>query len=575
MLASFRGNFAGHRVSDLKLALVTLASTIALRCCVLSIVLGAAGSLSAADEIPEARPTSQRSPLFRLPGFLKRDRETKATTKATPPDPYLARATQLLAQARAFEAKGNPTASLEMARRAESIVKAASQTTGTRWPSGVQSPIQYIGELSKLTRVADQPLASVAYPPTLTDTLPFADDPQSRTQSSLPVTVAPGPTTPRLPKELATQSVPLSPSNSQEQETTNVPVPANRPLQADSGSPVLNGGNRSRTSTIKLTGASQPEQPSSTTDDKTDETSLLFQQLGKLETWSAIEPPDDKNSELQTQDVGKEKFNELSTQSPMAVPALIDRPDEIDDQNVAPISTRPTDSIEGSAPKSVTTTIPVVPESIEQTPPMQLRQNGSRSGDRETIIAAEDDDSQGNIYDATPQLLTQPNDATLAATTRSTDNPTSVWQIAAAQLVATFLGVLLAIGLFLVIRAAAMQLFGTQLGVTFYFGSKSSVSAESKSKIESADTVPFGVKSPHDSTATADLQPEETRQAGDAADSTSTDFPFRVVGSSKSDHDSSAEGDLNQQQETAILRTVFDQNLDLMSELDKQNGSAA
>lgn len=575
MLASFRGNFASHRVSDLKLALVTLASAVALRCCILSIVLGAAASLSADDGSPEASPPSRRSSLFRLPSFLKRDRETKATAKPAPPNPYLVRATEMLVQARTFESNGNPAAALEMARRAESIIKATSQTTETRWPRDSQSPSQYIADLSQRIRVAGIPLGSVADPPTSTDTLPFVADPQSRTQSTPPIAEAQGATAPRLPTEPAAQSARLSNSNSQEQKPTNAPVHANRALQSGSANPVLNKGNSSPTPTIKLTGASQPDQPSSAADIETDETSLLFQQLGKLETWSAIEPTDEKNSEVQNRDVDNQKPNELSTQPspPMVVPALIDRPDEIDDQNVAPIPTRPTDSIEGSAPKSVTTTIPVVPESMEQTPPMQIRQNGSRNDDHQTLIAAEDDDPQSNIYDTTPQLLTQPNDATLAATAKSTDNSASVWQIAAAQLVATFLGVLLAIGLFLVIRAAAVKLFGTRLGVTFHFGSNSSTSTESKSKNESVDTVPFGVQSPHDSTTTAVPQPEETGRAGDAADP--TDFPFRVVGSSKSDHDSSAEGNLNQQQEAAILRTVFDQNLDLMSELDKQNGSAA
>ncbi|MFT5093789.1 MAG: hypothetical protein ACI93T_002619, partial [Porticoccaceae bacterium] len=318
---------------------------------------------------------------------------------------------------------------------------------------------------------------------------------------------------------------------------------------------------------------SQPEPPSSTSDGTTDETSSPFQQLGEMATWSAIEPFAGEISDLQSRDVDQTNLIELATQPslPMVIPALIDRPVGIDDQNVAPIPTRPTDSIEGSAPESVTTTIPVVPESNNHSPPMQHPNRDSRNGDRQTVIAAQDGDAPTDVYDATPQLLTQPNDATLAATTGSNDNAASVWQIAIAQLVATFLGVVLAVGIFLLIRVAAVQLFGTRLGVTFHFGSTRS--AETKSQNESADVVPFGVQSPGDATATPIEQPEETGRASGVA--APAHFPFRVVGSSNGDDGSAAEGDLNQQQETSILRSVFDQNLDLMSELDKRNGSAA
>ncbi len=586
MTASFRGNFAGNRVSNSKLAPLTLVSAVALRCCVIAIVLGTAGNLSAADESSVARPTSQRSSLFRLPGFLNRDRETNVTAKPTRPSPFLTRAAQMLVQAKSFEANGNPGAALEMARRAESIVKATGQTTGTRWPSTSQSPSQYIAELSQRIRVAERRLAYVADSPpfsddrTFNDAPPFADDPQQLAEPSPPTQEAPGPTAARFPEEFVAQSVPLPKSARQEQTPTNVPVPVIRPQQVDSRNSELIGSNQAQTSTIKLTGATEPEQPASPPDGTDDENSLLFQQLGKMETWSAIEPLAGETSDIRNRDVEDEKLNEKKLDEPatqpsppMVIPALIDRPNGIDDQNVAPIPTRPTDSIEGSASESVTTTIPVVPESFEQTPPMQLPQNTFSNGDHRTVIADQNEESPANIYDVTPQLLTQPNDATLAAPTSSTDNSASVWKIAAAQLVATFLGVLLAIGLFLVIRVLALQLFGTRLGVTFHFGSTSSASAKPESKKESVDTVLFGVQPPQNSTAAATSQPDETKRADAVADP--TDFPFRVVGTSNSDHDSSAEGDLNQHQETAILRTVFDQNLDLMSELDKQNGSAA
>ena len=571
MVAFFREKFAGDRVSNTKLTLIRLASAIALSCCILSIVLGSTGSLSAADESPETKSIPQRSSLFRLPYFLKRDRQTEPAAKPAEPNRFIARATQLLTQAKAFEANGKPGSALEMARRAESVIEAASHTTGAHWPSKTQSPAQYIASLQQRTGVMDK--AS----PSIVDSQTFVPgNPRPQTQSPLPTTESPGPAAFYfLPEEHGGESAPLSKTTPQDQKPTSAPTLPSPPQQVGSGSVLLNWGNRFQTSQIQLTGVTQATQPSSTSDGTTDETGLLIQQLGELETWSPIPPPAGEGSNIRNRDVIQRNFTGQTNQPslPMVIPGLIDRPDGIDDQNVAPIPTRPTDSIEGSASESVTTTIPVVPEANNQSPPSQLPQNESGNRDRQSVIAARNGDSQTSVYDATPQLLTHANDATFAATSGTNDNTASVWQTATAQLVATFLGVVLAVGLFLLIRAAAVQLFGTQLGVTFHFGSAKSASTEAKGDDEAADVVPFGVQSSHDATVPPIEQPEETKRAGRVADP--TDFPFRVVGSSNVDDDSTAESDINQERESAILRSVFDQNLDLISELDKRNESAA
>ncbi len=257
--------------------------------------------------------------------------------------------------------------------------------------------------------------------------------------------------------------------------------------------------------------------PASNSDETSDETRLLLQQLGKLETWTAIEPPAGESSDSRRRELLGTGNTDQDGESlpPLIIPGLIDRPDEIDDQNVGPIPTRPTDAIEGSSRESVTTTIPVVPGADGQSPPANHSpQTAARQDNPSTS------NSQESIYDVTPQLLTQTTEAasSLPATIGTNDAPASFWQIAVAQFGATFLGVVCAIGLFLIIRASAMRLFGTQLGVTFHVTSLKSSSAESRVHDESADVVPFGSQNKLTLDSTAVETPAETKRADGTTD---------------------------------------------------------
>jgi hypothetical protein len=315
-----------------------------------------------------------------------------------------------------------------------------------------------------------------------------------------------------------------------------------------------------------------PASPRGDVTGESDETRLLIEQLNKLKIWSTIEPPAGEGSDIRR--VGPNKTpvigQELESSPPLIIPGLIDRPDGIDDQNVGPIPTRSTDTVEGSASEAVTTTIPVVPETIDAPPKRVIRNAAS---DHNPFQAKPTPDSLVNVYEAAPRLLAQSADPTTAAITKTSDNSESIWQLAAPQLVATFLGVVLAVGLFLLIRVATVKLFGTHLGVTFQFGSTSDSSAQPTSRDTSADVVPFGTQSSQTQITTSTAQPDGPKHAGDVADP--ADFPFRVVGTSNGEGDSAAEGDVAHQNEVAILKSVFDNNLDLMSELDKHHESAA
>jgi hypothetical protein len=283
-----------------------------------------------------------------------------------------------------------------------------------------------------------------------------------------------------------------------------------------------------------------------------DESSLMLQQLGQLETWNTIEPAAGAAS--------------ADSMPPLMIPGLINRPDGLADRNVAPIPTRSTDSISGSA-EAGTTTIPVVPDLSDRVPSANVGKS-VRESEIDAVDSADGTDS--TVYDKVPWLLTQASDAT-SATAGSDSSNATVWQLATAQVLSTFLGVLFAVGIFLLIRAAAAKLFGTRLGVTFQFGSAASSSVHRNTVDESADVVPFGVHAPWNSDSAS--QTNEPKRAGGVANP--EDFPFRIVGASNGEDEHLSERQVEQERDSAILKSVFEHNVELMITLDKAKESAA
>jgi hypothetical protein len=306
-----------------------------------------------------------------------------------------------------------------------------------------------------------------------------------------------------------------------------------------------------------LSGFRQPgQQPSAGNGsvDARDEADLPTRQLETFGTGSAVEPTSAaafgvRNPEATTRNGIDQNTQDLP---PLVMPGLVDRPYGIDDQNVAPIPTLPNKAIEGSSPESMTTTIPVVPDARDIVARPRLNNSAS---DQEPPSRKSDADSQLNIYDSAPRLLA-PSD----------ESPTSV----VTQLLSTFLGVLLAVGLFLLVRVAAVKHFGVNLGVTFQLGAASKPSVQTISENEAADVVPFGVQSPQPEDSSQQSAPEHASVVADPAD-----FRFRVIGSVNGDDDSASEGMLDRETEAGILKSVFEQNLNLMKTLDKKNESAA
>lgn len=567
MLASLRDRSGTKLVRAAQLVPAGSRSLAALRCSIAIILISNTTTLVAADNPPESKSKRSGSSLFRLPDILKRDRQPAGTHKPASQDRFVARAMQLLTEARALEKRGAAEAALKSAKRSQSVLKTAEHTAGARWPVNEESPAQYISALKRRTGVTGETTPSSA---------------PAREAASGIGTIPPGTTSRRTAAGFASELPGKLPTG----------IPPLSPTRAPTGKTVLDWGTRTPTNGITLTAGTEAPREQTTRPNAsapslpTDESGLLFQQLNQLDTWTGIERPAGNASPLHRQ--AGDSYLPTSAPSkatgqtrsgsppPLVIPGMIDRPGGIDDQNVEPIPTGLTDSVSGSSTKAVTTTIPVVPDPADRLPTIS---KGRTTSDKAIANAAESGDPMETVYDQTPRLLTQPDAGTSTrANANSADSDATIWQLAAAQLLSTFLGIILAIAAFLLIRAAASRLFGTRLGVTFQFGfgrsgSGANSSAHASSSDESADVVPFSGQSQRLGQSGSEDPITEPKRAGGVANP--EDFPFRVVGTSNGEDEHILEAQAQQEQDSAILQSVFEQNVNLLNSLDKNTGSAA
>jgi hypothetical protein len=541
MVASLRDRSGTKPVRASQLAPAVRRSLAALRIGIAAILISNATSLMAADNPAEIKAERSRLSLFKLPAILKRDKQPAARHRPASQDRFVARALQLLTEARKLEKSGAAEAALKLAKRAQSVLKTAEHTAGARWPVNEERPAQYISAMKRRTGVTGE-------------TKPSSVAARATASSNTTAKLAS-----RLPGKLTTGS------------------PAPLPSQAAAGKLVLDWGTRAPATGITLTAGTQTPQERAADPQRpdrsppSDETGLLYHQLDQLETWTSIESRAGNGHLPTTSSSTISDKPQSSSQPPLIIPGLIDRPDGIDDQNVEPIPTGLTDSVTGSSTEAVTTTIPVVPNPSVRLPTIS---SSKTTSEHLKAAAAPPAGPRPTIYDQTPRLLTDPDlGASARSTAESANGEATIWQLATAQIVSTFLGIILAIAAFLLIRAAASRLFGTRLGVTFQFGSGTNSSVNANSNEESADVVPFSGQSSWPGQSASESQINEPNRAGRVANP--EDFPFRVVGTSNGEDEHILEAQAHLEQDSAILQSVFEQNVNLLTTLDKNSGSAA
>ena len=245
----------------------------------------------------------------------------------------------------------------------------------------------------------------------------------------------------------------------------------------------------------------------------------------QLDPWSAIEPEEQPNAPVlpPTTDGPDTIKSEAGSGPPLIIPELIDRPDNIDDQNVAPIPTAPTETVDRSTSQSLNTTIPVVPESPDVIP-KQLISEPPATDDVPAPQPAES--SPQSVYDSAPRLASHSENASPTTPDDSDKATAGAWPIAWTQIFSTVVGVFIAAGIFLTIRFAAMKLFGIHMGVTFHFGSPDQTTALASSDNESAVTVSF--EKQFDQTMTTALPSHSDEPPQDSEDVDPSDSPFRI-----------------------------------------------
>ncbi|MDA1165515.1 MAG: hypothetical protein O3B13_20655 [Planctomycetota bacterium] len=587
----------------------------AIRACGLLVVIGGwvilscSSDVAAADQ-PSVMPSERPRPsLFRLPDILKRGDKPTSPVHTVPGDRFVARSRQLLADARQLERNGHPEAAMELARRAESIITTAQHTTGVNWPQGEDSPTDYIAELHRRF-----PPSNEASTPSGVTTVMDDDRTSSSGQPQLlPKTAASSATSVTAlsigSEARVAQSIDTATANRNQTGTLVSDSGAGRvdtPPEQRTVLPelLLDWGNRTPSEEIKLTGSvrdqtsSDAEMPGTAQSDNAqdqiaqDESGLLLQQLGRLEEWTSIQvDPSRRQSDADTQPTSSSPpSNEVPqplfegpltaidtgpATMPSVIPELIPRSTEIDDRNVGPIPTQVPLTGNSQSRDPSATTIPVVPH--------RAGRNSSRPLSNEPTT----DELAASIHDRTPWLLPgQKPDAASSSDTNSTEpapviasgSNSNLWQLAAVQVFATFLGVLLAIAAFLAIRAVAARLFGTALGVTVQVGGNP-ISTVQQQKIaadgntyyvnESSDVVWLGGVSNRTSSPLPANSEDQPSRAGGVANA--EDFPFRIVGASGDDEHLLEE----QECEEAILKSVFDHNINLMNQLNGLKESAA
>ena len=545
MAASFRDRFRFRTVGASPLSLSACLSPATLKFCVFAILVGSTARPLAADDPAESKTELPRRSVFGLTEFFKRGQASAYSDTPVVSNRFVLRTLELLAEARALEKDGKAEAALEMAQRAESVFNVAQHTTGISWPESEESPEQYIVAMKRRTGVTGESTATTA------GKKAFAAS--SAGLLSKPASAPAGSTTTAEGGSKPVSTIGTTPraATANSGGANFAPIAATQLL--------LDWGNRTPSSGIALTAGTQ-DNPSTESAEKVrsvsdkDESSLLLKQLDQLESRTASKPAAELNP-------------------PLIIPRLIKRPDGIDDSNVGPIPTRPTETVSGSPSEATTTTIPIVPDLSDRVPPLAAGKPAKDSAAETTVPK---DDQESSVYDAAPRLLTQSDGATLVTAISDSDgsesSETTVWQLAAAQLISTFLGVIFAVGLFLLIRAAASKYFGTRLGVTFQFGLAANSTARPNVTDESADVVPFGETSrPASSGSTS--QPNEPKRAGGVANP--ADFPFRIVGTSGGEEEHITEERVEQERDSAILKSVFEHNVELLGSLDKNKGSAA
>ena len=494
---------------------------------------------------------SSPSRFFRLPGLFRSNTEESSPAPPQTDGRLLRRVRQLMSDAQQLASLGHSAAALDMARRAESVLETAGRTTGVSWPAGERTPAEYVAALEQKARASTPIAAQVA----AGRTLPGPAAPTRNVHT---------PQSPTAPGEL------MNAAGSSESagfllnwgDRAGGLVPQ-RPAQAeaarDGGSVQLATEGETQGYTEASASPGNAAQPAE----------QLLDRLRTLETWGTVGGlASDRNTD------------ESQTGSPQ-MPAVGGWQREISDGQVGPIPTRPPEPMfedlkpglaEPAPPARLSVDGPTRPTetpdpaAVPDTDPFA---EAGDAGDAEPVPAETDPAGPQPIVVAEPEPVPQAVSAAPEPTerivvverpsapvdTKSASAETPLLMSAVVQVMATFVGVLLAI---LVFRAVAIRIWGPGMGLIVPVSQQDSVASEGDE--EESGVVPFSTGSEEEA--------ETEMQIPDPAS-----VPFRLVGSTY-EEERQAEEQAEKERDEAILKTVFEQNVDLIDELHGMRKSA-
>ena len=482
--------------------------------------------LAAVNEAP-AQETMSR---LRFPSLFRKTEPTPPPPQVTPASRRdsensraLARARQLMTEARTQEAGGRIDLALDLASRAEGVYQAAQRTMDARWPANDQSPAEYVRLLEKRLLASAQVTANSG----ATDVEDSGTESLSPNEISRPATpsrvIVKAPVKTgfasdfqELKSDFGKTQRPTAAKDLPEPEATPDDVAANNFLPASNtlidwtkrGRQVLQTVNAVKDVAELVTGEpdlTEPELPDSkavvATPTKADRSlntaKSVLDRLDHLNSWQPASAEVPAKGELPASDEHGEpplpddsRRGASSPRSPATIPELIDSPNGISDGQVGPIPTHFDWKMDDRS------------KGLEVGAPEKF----SGSGESRSVDAKSDIDPHGAAL-LLPQLGASKTDSTVTSSVA----PRSLWVVGTVQTIATFFGVLGAIATVLFLKSLARQKQGAAVTAVKAAATQPATVAASAAKSSDPSTVPFRVVSaenPKSKTTTAAAQSE-------------------------------------------------------------------
>ncbi len=518
--------------------------------------------------------------------FRKSESQTPAATAKKPVEEnrFIARARQLMVDARRFESLGQYDAAFETATKAQSVYEASMRTTNAEWPAQEQTPSEYIRDLEKRLSVIQRTQAQQNAPRT-PGAAPTGRAPQAPAGVAATDPRAMQPRTTQRPSTAA--NAPSSTSNSPVANFEPQRPQPQRPIARTEIAPseaaagfigqtggILEATKRGRqlletaeaaNDVVGVFKGAQPQQPATEQPAEHEvaagqpeptkaERSLnvarsVLDRIDNLQTWQPVsaEKPVTQPSGAETHDASDPPLPtgnhaaDAKGSKPAELPEQIDATSGIADSLVGPIPTH----IEKHQSSS---SGPLEIGGSHSGTPKEARHNSAKP-----LLGSASDDQHGTA------LLLPPLSAEPAKTTTEASGDHSLWLVGTVQTISTFLGVLFAGMILLAVRQLLKQQSAAPEAVP------AQPVPQAAAVIEEAQPQPVAAAPKVAETPDATEEPLPSREVA------SQKPALRVV-SAANDDESMAD---STKREAEVVKSVFEQNVKLMESLHNLSDSAA